>query len=511
MRDTPHILLVDDQEENLVALEALLRRDDAVLLRAHSGAEALEALLVHDVALAIVDVQMPEMDGIELAELMRGTVRTREVPIMFVTAGLHDQARIFRGYETGAVDFLHKPLDPLILRSKVEVFLQLHRQRQLLAGQLDELRRADRGLREADRRKDEFLALLSHELRNPLSPIENSLYILERAAPGSEQAHRALGVISRQSKHMARLVNDLLDVTRIARGKVQLKRGQLDLSEALRRTSDDHRAGFAAKGVALRIATPPDPVLIDGDATRIAQAVGNLLVNALKFTPPGGSVTLSLDADADADHAVVRVSDDGVGIARELLGHIFEPFTQGDRTLDRSQGGLGLGLALVKGMVELHGGVVSAASAGPGQGATFTVRLPVAPKRRVTARALATNGVARRRRVLVVEDNADAADSLREALEILGHEVHVAGDGSQAIAVAQRIAPEVVVCDIGLPGMDGYEVARQLRKLERTPLLVALTGYALPEDRRRSAAAGFAHHLAKPLSIEDLSRVLSEG
>ncbi|HEX9049332.1 MAG TPA: hybrid sensor histidine kinase/response regulator, partial [Anaeromyxobacter sp.] len=376
MARPPRILLVDDREENLLALEALLREEKAELVRARSGTEALELLLAGEFALAIVDVQMPEMDGIELAELMRGTVRTREVPIVLVTAGLHDEARVFRGYELGAVDFLHKPLDPMALRSKVAVFLQLHRQRQQLSDQLAELRRAKQALQESDQRKDDFLAVLSHELRNPLAPIQNGLYILRRSMPKDERAARAVDVIERQARHLERLVSDLLDVTRIARGKVQLQRQRLDLAEALRRTADDHRQPFAAKGVAFQVTTPPGPVWVEADPTRLAQIVGNLLVNALKFTDAGQSVSLSIGVD-DRGAAIV-VADEGAGIAPQLLPVIFDPFTQADRTLARSQGGLGLGLALVKGMVELHGGDVSATSRGPGEGATFRVRLPLA-------------------------------------------------------------------------------------------------------------------------------------
>jgi signal transduction histidine kinase len=512
MPKPPRILLVDDREENLLALEALLRDEKAELVRARSGTEALELLLASEFALAIVDVQMPEMDGIELAELMRGTVRTREVPIILVTAGLHDEARVFRGYELGAVDFLHKPLDPVVLRSKVAVFLQLHRQRQLLSEQLDEIRRAKQALQESDRRKDEFLAVLSHELRNPLAPIQNGIYILRRAMPQDERAARAVEVIERQARHLERLVSDLLDVTRIARGKVQLQRQRLDLADALRRTADDHRPDFAAKRVEFQVTTPPGPVWVDADPTRLAQIVGNLLVNALKFTDAGRSVSLALALDGRS--AAIVVADEGAGIAPQLLPVIFDPFTQADRTLARSQGGLGLGLALVKGMVELHGGDVSATSRGPGQGATFRVRLPLALGPVASAGAAAPSvrprGVALR--VLVVEDNADAASTLREALELLGHEVHVASDGDAGVAAAERIAPDVVVCDIGLPGIDGYEVARRLSARDGArPLLVAVTGYALPEDRRRALEAGFVQHLAKPLRIEDLERVIGSA
>jgi signal transduction histidine kinase len=507
MRGTAKILLVDDRDENLLALEALLAEEAAELVRARSGREALERLLEHEVALALVDVQMPEMDGFELAELMRGASRTREVPIIFVTAGMHDETRVFRGYEAGAVDFLHKPIDPRVLRSKVRVFLQLQRQRQLLTAQIEEVRRAERALQEADRRKDEFLAVLSHELRNPLAPIRNSLFLLRQGMPADERSRRAVDVLERQSTHLERLVNDLLDVTRIARGKVQLQKQRLELGGALRRIADDLRPDFAAKGVRLELRTPAEPIWIDADPTRLAQIAGNLLVNALKFTDGGRSVVLTLAEEEPT--AAFEVRDEGAGISPQLLDRIFEPFTQADRTLARSQGGLGLGLALVRGMVQLHGGAVEVQSEGPGRGAVFTVRLPraAAPRERADPAPAAVGPG--RRRVVVIEDQEDAARTLREALELLGHEVFVAADGTQGVGLAERTRPDVVVCDIGLPGIDGYEVARRLARLRPRPLLIALTGYALPEDRLRAAEAGFARHLAKPLRIEELARAIA--
>jgi len=507
------VLLVDDREENLVALEALLRQDALEILRARSGREALELLLVHEVALAVVDVQMPERDGVELAELMRGAERTRAVPIIFVTAGPHDRQRLFQGYEAGAVDFLYKPLDPLVLRSKVGVFLQLHWQRQALSEQLRELRRVEEELRAADRHKNEFLAILSHELRNPLAPVRSSLFVLGRAAPGSEQERRARAVIERQVAHMARLIDDLLDVTRITRGKVQLQREAVELGELVGRVAEDHRAGLAARGLELEVRLPGAPAMAWADRTRIAQAVGNLLANAGKFTPRGGRVTLSLERAGG--RAVLKVRDTGVGINPEMLSRIFLPFAQADRTLDRSHGGLGLGLALVKGMVELHGGAVAAKSEGPGRGAEFSLELPLLqgdgapPGAREEYAPRPAPGW--RRRVLVVEDNLDAAESLREAIELMGHEVAVAHDGAAGLAAARAFSPAVVLCDIGLPGMRGYEVARALRadpRLSPTPVLVAVTGYALPEDQQRAAEAGFAHHLAKPPSLESLEKML---
>ena len=256
MSDLPKLLLVDDRPENLLALEGLLRRSDAEILKAESGKRALELLLEHEVALALIDVQMPELDGFALAELMRNVERTREIPIIFVTAGLHDRDRVFKGYESGAVDFLVKPIDARILSSKVSVFVQLYRQRQMLTA-------ANAQLLEADRRKNEFLAVLSHELRNPLAPIKNSLFILKRAPPGGEQAQRALAVIDRQATHLSSLVDDLLDVTRITRNKIRLQKERLDLNHLVQRAVEDNRSFFERNEVRLSCDLEPTPVLVN--------------------------------------------------------------------------------------------------------------------------------------------------------------------------------------------------------------------------------------------------------
>ena len=506
----PTILLVDDVRENLLAMAAALRRDDAEVLLASSGQEALELLLVREVAVALLDVQMPGMDGFELAELMRGVGRTRAIPILFVTAGPSDHRGVFRGYESGAVDFLLKPIDPYVLTSKVGIFLELHRQRQQLAEQLEELRRVEARLRDADRRKDEFLALLSHELRNPLMPIRNALYLMTRSEAGSTVACRSQAIIQRQVSHMVRLVDDLLDLTRITRGKVQLRRERLDAVEALREVVEDHRELFVRNGISLEVSAPDGPIWLNADRTRLAQIAGNLLGNAAKYTPHGGHVSVSLTAVGE--RATLTVQDDGVGIAPEMLATMFEPFSQADRSLARSQGGLGLGLALVKGMVELHGGEVSARSDGPGRGSTFRVVLPTAekgapaepPREPEPARAS-------RRRVLLIEDGRDSGDTLAEALRLMGHEVAIARDGRAGVELARSFRPEVVLCDLGLPGMSGFEVAEELRGDQdlRDTTLVAVSGYASPEDQRRATSAGFAGLIPKPPRLEALDALLS--
>ncbi|HET8542195.1 MAG TPA: ATP-binding protein [Anaeromyxobacter sp.] len=366
---------------------------------------------------------------------------------------------------------------------------------------------AEQALREADRRKDEFLAVLSHELRNPLAPIVSGLEVIRRAPPGSGAVARARAVVDRQVRQLVRLVDDLLDVTRITRGKVSLRRARVDLVALVRHVCEDNAAMLADRDVALEVRVPDRPLWLDADPARISQIVGNLLHNAGKFTPSGGRVTVT--AEERGGRAVVRVRDTGAGIAPAVLARLFQPFVQADDSLARSAGGLGLGLALVRGLAELHGGTARAESAGEGKGAEFTVELPLRPGAAAAARA-APAEAGPRRRVLVVEDQDDAAESLADVLRLAGHEVEVARDGADGIRRAKTSRPDAVLCDIGLPGMDGYEVARRLRADGHAgTLLVALTGYALPEDLRRAREAGFDAHLTKPASPEDLEAVLA--
>jgi PAS domain S-box-containing protein len=375
---------------------------------------------------------------------------------------------------------------------------------------IEALEAANAQLSEVDRLKNEFLAVLSHELRNPLAPISNALYILEHAAPGGEQAHRAHAIIVRQVGQMSRLIDDLLDVTRITHGRIELRRERLDLNALTQRTVEDHRGAFLDAAITLAVAAPAAPVWVLGDRTRLAQVIGNLLHNAAKFTPRGGHTAVSVEVDELAQRARVRVADTGRGIAREALPRLFAAFAQADTTLDREKGGLGLGLALVKSLVEMHGGTVLGESAGVGAGSTFTITLPLATAPAAVEAAPRPGAAAGVRRVLLIEDNEDAATTLREALEMGGHEVRIAATGPEGIAQARAQRPDVVVCDIGLPGMDGYEVARLLRadpELGRLAL-VALTGYTQPADLEKARAAGFDCHLAKPCDIEALESVV---
>jgi two-component system, chemotaxis family, CheB/CheR fusion protein len=372
--------------------------------------------------------------------------------------------------------------------------------------------RAEQALRDANRRKNEFLAVLSHELRNPLAPIRSALHLLREAQQDTERSRRAMAVIARQTNQLTRLVDDLLDVARISRGRVQLRRDRIELTRIVQDTVEDHRSVFDERIVALRVSIDPGPLWIDGDAARMNQIVGNLLQNAAKFTNAHGHVEVSLER-AGPGHAALRVADDGIGIDPEVLPGIFEAFTQVDDSLDRSFGGLGLGLALVKALVDMHGGRVEARSAGLGRGAEVTVSLPLMADVSVAPEAAERSSRAprARQRVLVIEDNVDAAEMLREGLEMSDHDVAVAHDGDEGLAKALAFEPEIVICDIGLPGLNGYEVARRIRAGGScSPTLIALTGYALPDDREKALEAGFHHHLAKPCEMAALENLLAK-
>ena len=370
-----NLLLVDDLEENLLALEALLRQDGVVCLKARSGDEALELLLVHDVALALVDVQMPGMDGFELAEFMRGAANARHVPIVFVTAGSADQQRRFRGYEAGAVDFIQKPVEPDILRSKAKVFIELYRQRLEILSHRDELKAYAKALRAADRRKNEFIAMLGHELRNPVMAFRAGLQLLERQTDPARKAdiQARMGI---QAHHLSRLIEDLLDVARIDQGKISLKRERVTVQSIIESAVDTSRPKIEAGRHALTVNVPGGPVWLDGDFTRLSQVVSNLSTNAAKYTPAEGRIRLS--ADVERDRIRIEIADNGVGVPHEMQASIFELFTQSKGPDDRSRDGLGIGLALVRQLVEMHDGAIELESAGPGAGSCFRLWLPAA-------------------------------------------------------------------------------------------------------------------------------------
>jgi CheY-like chemotaxis protein/two-component sensor histidine kinase len=346
--------------------------------------------------------------------------------------------------------------------------------------------------------------MLAHELRNPLGAVSNAVHVMERTARDHVAFERARHTARRQIQHQMRLVEDLLETSRLLHGKVEMHPETLDLTRLVRNTVEDYRASVEEASLFLEVDLPSQHVWVEADATRIAQVLGNLIQNAVKFTPAGGNVSVSLRG---GERAILTVRDTGIGVSPHILPLIFEPFTQADRSRDRSRGGLGLGLALVKGIVELHGGSVAAKSGGLGHGAEFRVVLPVVDDPAEHAATSTASDVERvSRRVLVIEDSRDGAATLQDLLELSGHEAAVAHSGTQGLTLAAEFDPEVVLCDIGLPGTSGYEVAQALRRQAPASLrlLVAMTGYGGEEDRRRSLEAGFDIHLIKPVDVDAL-------
>ena len=377
-----------------------------------------------------------------------------------------------------------------------------------------DLRKLAAELSESDRRKTEFLATLAHELRNPLAPLRNGLHVMGRAGGNLESLEKTRAMMDRQVSHMVRLIDDLLDIARVSSGKVELRKERVSLQAVVESAVETSLPLVEAGRHELAVRIPDEPLLLDADPTRLAQVLSNLLNNAAKYTPDGGRIELT--AACEGSQVIVSVTDTGVGIPKESLLKVFQMFSQVGRNLDRSQGGLGIGLSLVRRLVELHGGTVSADSGGAGRGSTFSIRLPLVSAdaaEAVSALPLAgTKAVLSQIfRVLVVDDNVDAADSLALILEMGGHSARVANDGGQAIRVAQEFSPEVVFLDIGMPGKNGYEVARDLRKMvvAQQPVLVALTGWGAEDDRARSKDAGFDHHLTKPAEIADVEQLLA--
>jgi signal transduction histidine kinase len=524
MQEAPiNVLLVDDEPRNLDALEAILENQGYHLLRAEDADRALRVLLENDVAAIVLDIKMPRVNGIELAQIIKGTKRFRQIPILFLSAHLVEDTDVITGYGVGAVDYLTKPFNPQILRHKVAVFADLFRKTRALAElnekleervkeRTAELEKTEVALRAAARQKDEFLATLAHELRNPLAPLRTGLDLLMQMQPkGVPVVGKTLSAMNRQLDHIVRLIDDLLDVSRISRGVLELKKERVDLGKLLATTVESFRPAFEQKQIRVLVDTDATVAAIV-DPTRIAQIIGNLLHNASKFTPKEGTVRLQLDHD---DHsAVIRVSDSGVGIPADQMQRVFEMFARIERTSHAGDRGAGIGLALAKRLAQMHGGELVAWSAGENQGTTFTLTLPgvdigrrvtepVKPLRRHQLAAVPLD-------ILVIEDNEDVADTLAAWLESLGHRVKIARTGASGLELAIAMRPAVVLCDVGLPEMDGIEVCQKVRELGGPirPVMVALTGWGKEEDRKRTKDAGFDHHLVKPVALDVLSDVL---
>ncbi len=532
--EAANILLVDDQPARLMVYETILESLGQNLVAARSGAEALEQLMRAEFAVILLDVSMPGMDGFETAAMIHGHPRYERTPIIFVT-GVHDsEFDRLKGYRLGAVDYVSIPVVPEILRSKVAVLVELHAQRKelqrlnaslaeanarlelanstLQAQRSRELEEFNRQLLEADRRKDEFLAILAHELRNPLAPIRYAVELMTRAMTDPSALVWSRDVIERQVLYLTELVDDLLDISRITRGTITLSRERLDVNSIVGRALEAIEPAVVEQRHQLAVSRPSEPVYVEGDLTRLVQVLGNLLSNAVKYTSPGGRIELAVERVDD--EVVFRVRDAGAGIAAESLPKLFTLFSRLPGGSAGHQGGLGVGLALVRRLVEMHGGTVSARSDGVGKGSEFSVRLPVSaePQAPRTAGTSGSPGhYASGRRVLLVDDNTDALEGLALLLQSAGHEVIKACDGSVALELAASRHPDVALLDIGMPHIDGFELARRIRAQPwgaQLPL-VALSGWGQSEDFRRTRDCGFDCHLVKPVSFEDVAGVIA--
>jgi signal transduction histidine kinase len=549
-----NILMVDDQPARLLTYRAILEPLGHNLVAVNSGLEALDALMKQEFAVVLLDVKMPGMDGFETAELIHDHPRFETIPIIFVT-GVHvTEFDRLKGYKAGAIDYVYIPVIPEILRSKVAVLVELYTKRRELQAvnkeladsnkqladanyslqlektrELEELNghlqrandelsrsneslekeirertRAENQLKDAVVKRDEFLAMLSHELRNPLSPLRNASHMLMLGETQDPKIVWSRGVIERQLKHLIRLVDDLLDVSRIARGKIVLVSERVSVADIVAAAIETVQPLLDQKKQHLEVKSDDAALDVRGDPVRLSQVVGNLLHNAAKYTGEGGRIVLA--TRGHDGRAEICVRDSGIGISPDSMPRIFELFTQIPSERVNTSGGLGIGLALVRALVELHGGEIAAASEGIGRGSEFTVRLPLfvvsAPARVVEQTKAKAEPVAQvRRNILIADDNQDALESLALMLRLEGHEVHCASDGEEALALAGLRKPEIVVLDVGMPKLDGCEVARRIRAESwgRGAVLVALTGWGQDVDRRRSREAGFDMHLVKPV------------
>ena len=507
-KESVDILLVDDQQARLMTYEAILGPLGHRLVTASSGVEALKRLMDGEFAVILLDVSMPGMDGFETARLIHEHPRFEVTPIIFVT-GVHvSELDRLKGYKLGAVDYVHVPVVPEILRSKVAVLVELHCQRLELkrlneslsqtnteldaanrelqrekARELAKLNRsledANRELLDADRRKDDFLAILAHELRNPLAPIRSAIAILQRHGSDDPMLVKMREVIDRQVQHMTRLINDLLEVSRITQGKFDLKLERVDVGAVVRQAVETTMPEITARSHGIVVSVPGKPLHVHADAVRLTQVIGNLVSNAAKFTPNGGRIEVQVSVADELAAIVVR--DTGIGIAEEYLSHVFELFGQVRNPRPHGYDGLGIGLALVQRIVEMHHGHVEARSGGANLGSEFIVRLPVLQLAAGVAedQAATSPTVFSGHRILVVDDSADCRDSLATMLQMDGNDVRTAPNGAAALEVAASFEPEIVLLDLRMPVMDGYEAARRLRAEphSKDAILIAVTGW----------------------------------
>ncbi len=513
------VLVVDDITANLVALEAVLTPLDIEIVRAASGARALAEVKTHAFAVVILDVMMPEMDGFETARYIRQLERGRSLPIILLTAYEFALPQIRAAYASGVADFVFKPFDPDILRSKVSVFVELCRKNRI-ERERDEARARAVELKHTAHLKDEFLATLAHELRNPLASLMSATETLERRElVDAAVLARLHATIRRQVAHLSVLVEDSLEISRFTQGKIRVRPETIDLRDTVANAIELAQAAIDRQGTELTLSLPPEPVRVNGDRVRLAQVISNLLDNAAKFTPARGHVWVTLEATRD--QAIVRVRDAGCGIAQAEIGGLFQPFVQ-TRPGDGSRGGLGIGLALAKRLVELHRGTIGATSPGIGRGTEVVVTLPLdsshARTKKATRAARPTSDeapapgpAAARSRVLVVDDNPEIRSTVQVFLQLEGHSVETVDCGRAALDRIREDHLDVVLLDINLPDLDGFAVAEQVRAIHgvQAPRLIAMTGDAGPREKVRALRAGFDAHLSKPVDGRSLLRAVA--
>jgi signal transduction histidine kinase len=501
------VLLVEDNDGDARLIREMLHDASGARFRLECADRldsGLQRIAAGGVDVVLLDLSLPESQGLDT--LFRVHAQAPAIPVVVLT-GSKDEELGNTAVQSGAQDYLIKgqvdgPLLARALRYAIE------------RGRIEEeLRRRVEQLAEMDRRKDEFLATLAHELRNPLAPIRNSLNILRMSDDNGPAVERVHEMMERQVSHMVRLVDDLMEVSRITRGRIELRREHVELADIVRSAVETSRPLIDAARHQLVVTLAPEPLILDADAVRLSQVIANLLNNAAKYTEEGGHIWLT--ARREDDEVVISVRDTGLGIPPEMLPRVFDMFAQVNRTLKRSQGGLGIGLTLVRTLVEMHGGRVELRSDGPGHGSEFIVGLKLAAQAQAGPEQRRTPGQQpaelHQQRVLVVDDNHDAADSLGMLVKFLGADAYVVYDGPSALKALPVYRPAIVFLDIGMPGMDGHEVARCLRQRPefQEVILVALTGWGQEEDRRRSKVAGFDHHLVKPANAEAIQALLA--
>jgi signal transduction histidine kinase len=542
-----NILLVDDQPAKLLTYETILSELGENLIKATSARDAMDHLLKTEIALILLDVSMPDMDGFELAAMIRQHPRFKKTAIIFISAVLMTDFDRIKGYQTGAVDYIPVPVVPEILRAKVALFVELYRKtwqlekinRELeervsertaeleasvkrlqqsearLREESEERARLVQKLRSDDEQKDKFLATLAHELRNPLQPIRTAVDTLRLMGPPDPTLVPIRQVIDEQLQTFTRLIDDLMDVSRITQDRLQLRKQRVELAEVLRRVEEASRPIMNAQGHKFEMSGTAERIILDGDIVRLVQMIMNLVTNAAKYTPEPGQIKVSVTRQGN--EVLISVKDNGRGIEADKLPHLFEMFYQVDRSIERSESGLGIGLTLTHRLAGMHGGRIEAHSEGLGRGSEFTIYLPVVQETEEDMSAVAAESSeaeqsAAGRRIAIADDNQIAVRSAAMLLQLLGCQVQTAEDGLEAIGLAKRFRPDAMLLDIGMPKLNGYDACRAIRELPGGDqmVLIAISGWGEDGARKRTQEAGFDAHMVKPVNYEDVLKLVDQ-